>query len=114
MTKRNAWLCTIFTSALFWAGLGFVGAKALADVPTGDVEFVPSIEFSCNGLHDVVLTTTGLLTVNGKIYRLSSGYLNKMVFTDNIILEGELDGDAIYFDRSTLRIGEQSYTCRAE
>ncbi|MCR8526287.1 hypothetical protein WB334_25425, partial [Escherichia coli] len=74
----------------------------------------PSIELSCNGLHDVVLTTTGLLTVNGKIYRLSSGYLNKMVFTDNVILEGELDGDQLYFDRSHVTIDGRRYACRAE
>jgi hypothetical protein len=114
MTKRNTWLCTIFTSALFWAGLSFVGAKALADIPTGDVELVPSIEFNCNGLHDVMLTNTGLLTVNGKIYRLSSGYLNKMVFTDNIILEGELDGEQLYFDHSHITVDGHRYTCRAE
>lgn len=112
MTKRQAWLYTIFGSALFYAGLALLGHYALAEEPTK--ERVPVIELSCNGVSDVVLMDSGILTAGGKMYRLSHGYMNKLVFSNDVMLEGEINGDAIYFDRSTLRIGEQSYTCRAE
>lgn len=113
MTRRQAWISTFVGSALFWAGLGLVGYKALAAEPT-ERTVIPFIEFNCKGISDVMLTQDGMLTAGGKIYKLSHGYLNQMVFSGGVILEGEIEGDALYFDRSTLRIGGQSYTCRAE
>lgn len=113
MTRRNAWISAFIGSAIFWAGMGFIAGKALAAEPTKRT-VVPFIELNCKGINDVVLTQGGTLTAGGKIYKLSHGYLNQMVFSGGVMLEGVKDGDALYFDESTLRINGQSYPCRAE
>ena len=113
MTRRKAWLIVIICSALFWTGFGLIIGNALAAEPTKKT-FVPFIELNCKGINDVVLTQGGTLVAGGKIYRLSHGYLNKMVFTGGVVLEGVIDNDALYFDESTLWINGQNHPCRAE
>lgn len=110
MTKRKAWLCTIIGSLLFWAGTALV-IKAVAEK---NITSASAFEFNCKGLTDVVLMENGTLTVNGKLYRLSHGYMNKLVFNDGVMIEGEVYGKAIYFDKSTITISGKSYSCRVE
>lgn len=113
MTRRKVWIIAFIGSAVFWAGIGFIAGKASAAEPTKRT-VVPSIELNCKGITDVVLMQDGTLTAGGKIYKLSHGYMNKMVFSGGAVIEGVIEGDALYFDRSTLRIGGQNYSCRAE
>lgn len=111
MTRRKAWLCTFIGSALFWGGVVFL---ATAEQPTESRQIVPAFEFNCKGLKDVVLMEDGTLTANHKIYKLSHGYLNKMVFTNNVVIEGELEGDSLYFDKSVIEINGRRHSCQVE
>ncbi len=97
MTRCKAWWSVIIGSAIFWGGLLYVSDKVFA--ADNNVTIIPAFEFNCKGLTDVVLMENGTLTIDGKMYRLSHGYMNKMVFTDNVMIEGEVYGNAIYFDK---------------
>jgi len=111
MTKRKAWIVVFLGSALFWGGVGLVVGKAMAKPPKDAVR-VPVFTLECKNIGDAVLMENGTLAVNGKVYKLSYGYMNKLIFNNGLMLEGEINGEAIYFDQSNITINGERYPCR--
>ena len=88
--------------------------STLAQAAPADHDQVTRFEFNCKGLRDVVFKQNGDLTINGKTYRLEGGHMDMLFFDNKVTLQGELDGEELFFDKSQIVYGGKSYECIVE
>ena len=76
---------------------------------------VPSIEFNCKGLRDVVLWDNGSLTINGKSFDMRGTAGKATIQFDNkVTITGQREGDDLWLDEAVIKYDGTNYKCRAE
>lgn len=77
-------------------------------------QVVPQIELVCDKIGAATFYEDGTFEVDGRVVEYVDNFGPALYFTGGVKLVGELDDDAVYFDRSTLTIKGRSFPCTAQ